>query len=329
MLKDLDLGDGENLGNRDGRIALDCSIRKTKHKGLTMISTTDFFFPLVESPYIQGRIGAANVLSDLYAEGVADTDFMLMLLAASSDMPDDMRTKCTRAMLRGFKDACVEAGAAITGGQTVMNPWPIIGGVATSLCTDQEFIFPDGAVVGDVVILTKPIGTQIAVNAWQWATKDNALWKQCQEKGVLTKDQAAQAMHSAIMSMGRLNRNGARMMLKHGAHACTDVTGFGILGHAQNLSDNQKEEVGIELHTLPCIAGMVAVETSVFDFQLRKGYSAETSGGLLVCLPADKSVAFREEIESLDGCPAWEIGRVVASAGRKSCIMEDVKFIDV
>lgn len=328
MLQDLDLGDGENLGNRDGRIALDCSIRRTKHKGLHMISTTDFFFPLVESPYLQGRIGAANVLSDLYAEGAADCDFVLMLLAASSDMPEDVRKLCTRAMVRGFNDACIEAGSAVTGGQTVLNPWPIIGGVATALCTEEEFIYPDGAKAGDVVILTKPLGTQVAVNLWQWANKDNHFWKKL-EGNVVTREQAATAMHEAVVSMGRLNRNGAKMMLKHGAHACTDVTGFGILGHAQNLSDNQKDEVGIELHTLPCIANMSAVEDAAFDFKLKKGYSAETSGGLLVCLPEANARAFCDELAEIDGYPAWVIGRVVEQKDRKSVILEDAKVIEV
>lgn len=329
MLKDLGLGDGMNLGNRDGRIALDCSIRRTKHKGLSMISTTDFFFPLVESPYLQGRIGAANVLSDLYAEGAVDCDFMLMLLAASSDMPEEVRTCCTRAMVRGFKDACAEAEAPITGGQTVLNPWPIIGGVATALVTDDEFVSPDGAVAGDVIMLTKPIGTQVAVNAWQWAQQGNEKFTKLVEGGVLTKEQAAKAMHDAVCSMARLNRNGAKMMIKHKAHACTDVTGFGLLGHAQNLSDNQKAEVGFEIHTLPCIANMLAVERAVFDFKLKAGYSAETSGGLLVCLPAENSKAFREELQALDACVAWEIGRVVADPGRKSKLVDDMKIIEV
>lgn len=330
MLQDLNLGDGQNLGNRDGRIALDCSIRRTKHKGLHMISTTDFFFPLVESPYLQGRIGAANVLSDLYAEGAADCDFVLMLLAACSEMPDDVRKKCTRAMVRGFNDACLEAGSAVTGGQTVLNPWPIIGGVATALCTEDEFIYPDGAKEGDAIVVTKPLGTQVAVNLWQWAQKDNHIWKKVGNGTVVTKDQARQAMHEAIVSMGRLNRNGAKMMLKHKAHACTDVTGFGLLGHAQNLSDNQHDAVGLEIHTLPCIANMSAVEDACgIDFKLKKGFSAETSGGLLVCLPKENAAAFCKELEELDGTPSWEIGRVVAQPDRKSVIVEGAKILEV
>eukprot|EP00656_Telonema_subtile_P009752 TRINITY_DN14606_c0_g1_i4.p1 TRINITY_DN14606_c0_g1~~TRINITY_DN14606_c0_g1_i4.p1 ORF type:complete len:331 (-),score=88.88 TRINITY_DN14606_c0_g1_i4:338-1330(-) len=330
MLADLDMGDGQNLGNRDGRIALDCSVRKTKHKGLFMISTTDFFFPLVESPYLQGRIGACNVLSDLYAEGVVDCDFVLMLLAASTDMPDDMRKICTRAMVRGFNDACAEAETTVTGGQTVLNPWPIIGGVATSLCTEDEFVSPDGALVGDVVVVTKPMGTQVAVNLWQWCKKDNAHWKQCVAAGSTDEEKARLGMHKAVESMGRLNRNAAKLMIKYGAHAATDVTGFGIMGHAQNLSENQQAEVGIEIHTLPCIAGMCAVgDACGIDFKLREGYSAETSGGLMICLPAEAAAAFCEEYQQIDGMPAWEIGRVVASAERKSCIVEGCQIVEV
>eukprot|EP00658_Telonema_sp_P-2_P049534 TRINITY_DN37682_c0_g1_i1.p1 TRINITY_DN37682_c0_g1~~TRINITY_DN37682_c0_g1_i1.p1 ORF type:complete len:331 (-),score=89.92 TRINITY_DN37682_c0_g1_i1:355-1347(-) len=330
MLADLDMGDGMNLGNRDGRIALDCSVRRTKHKGLYMISTTDFFFPLVESPYLQGRIGACNVLSDLYAEGVVDCDFVLMLLAASRDMPDDVRKSCTRAMVRGFNDACAEANTTVTGGQTVLNPWPIIGGVATSLCTEDEFVSPDGAVVGDVVMVTKPVGTQVAVNLWQWHKKNNAHWNQCVAAAVTDAEKAANAMHAAVESMGRLNRNAAKCMIKYGAHAATDVTGFGILGHAQNLSENQQAEVGIEIHTLPTIAGMAAVNDACgIDFKLKEGYSAETSGGLMICMPAENSAKFIEEMFTLDGQPAWEIGRVVSSKERKSCITADCKILEV
>lgn len=330
MLADLGMGDGLNLGNRDGRIALDCSIRATKHEGLYTISTTDFFFPLVESPYLQGRIGACNVLSDLYAEGAPDCDFVLMLLAASTDMPDKMRNICTREMVRGFNDACAEAETCVTGGQTVLNPWPIIGGVATSLVSKDEFISPDGAVEGDVVVVTKPMGTQVAVNLWQWYKKQNAHWKQTVAAGATDPDRAASAMHKAIESMGRLNRNAAKLMLKYGAHAATDVTGFGILGHAQNLSDNQQAEVGLEIHTLPCVEGMAAVgDACGINFKLREGYSAETSGGIMLCLPANASAAFREEIQALDGQPAWEIGRVVKSAERKSVITPDCKILEV
>lgn len=321
------MGDGNNLGTADGRIALDCSIRKTR-QGHYCISTTDFFFPLVESPYMQGRIGAANVLSDLYAEGVEEVDFVLMLLAASRDMPEEERTICTRYMIQGFQHACLEAETTVTGGQTVLNPWPIIGGVATSVVSKDEFVPSDGAQVGDVVVLTKPLGTQVAVNVSQWKRQDSSHWKKCLANGI-TEEQADTMMHEAVCAMARLNKNGAKLMLKYKAHAATDVTGFGILGHAQNLSDNQVAAVGLEIHTLPCIANTMQVNNNVMDFRLLKGYSAETSGGLMVCISPTSADAFCNELEELDGCKSWIIGRVVESADRKSRIVDNVAVLEV
>jgi len=328
MLRDMNLGDGNNLGTREGRIALDCSVRETR-QGNFVISTTDFFFPLVESPYLQGRIGAANVLSDLYAEGTGECDFVLMLLAVCRDMEKEVREICTREMVRGFRDACDEAGTTVSGGQTVMNPWPIIGGVATSIVAKGEFVHSDGARVGDVVVLTKPLGTQVAVNVQEWRVDDKPLWVKCRDAGKLSVSEAETMMHTAVCSMTRLNRHGGQLMTKHHAHAGTDVTGFGILGHAQNLSENQAEEVGLHIHTLPCIQQTVKVNDAVFDFQLTKGYSAETSGGLMICMSREDAEAYCEELERLDGFPAWIIGDVVTSKDRTSKIVEDVTILEI
>lgn len=329
MLTTLNLGDGQNIGTTNGKIALDCSVRTTR-QGHVCISTTDFFFPLVDSPYLQGRIGAANVLSDLYAEGVGECDFMLMLLAACRDMTDDDRTICTREMVRGFNDACVEAGTVVTGGQTVLNPWPVIGGVATSICRDGEYTKSNGAQVGDVVVLTKPLGTQVAVNVHEWRVQQTSRWNELTKRNILSKDDAEDMMHAAVCSMARLNRHGGSIMVKHNAHAGTDVTGFGILGHAQNLMDNQAAEVGMEIHTLPCIANTAKVEQSgVLDFRLLKGYSAETSGGLMICMPEEDAKAYCKELEVLDGEPSWIIGRVISDSNREAKITDDVKILDV
>jgi len=339
------MGDGQNLGTREGKIALDCSVRETRKPGQFCISTTDFFFPLVDSPFLQGRIGAANVLSDLYAEGVEYCDFMLMLLASCRDMPEEERKICTKLMIEGFQHACEEAQTPITGGQTVLNPWPIIGGVATSIVSKDEYVSSDGAQVGDVVVLTKPLGTQIAVNLHQWKTlENNKHWKQCVDKQVcqelydnsedveqslvkVTEDM----MHKAVCSMARLNRNGGRLMLKYHAHAATDVTGFGFLGHAQNLMENQVAQVSMELHTLPCLAGSPAVNNHIMNFRLLAGYSAETSGGLMVCMKEADAQEYRKELLELDGCDSWIVGRIVESAGdeRKATIVDDYKIIEV
>jgi hypothetical protein len=92
---------------------MDCSVERTRHAGVWNITTTDFFFPLVEDPYLQGRIGCCNVLSDLYAMGVTDCDNMLMLVAASLDMAADLRLVCTGHMMRGFNDVAVSAGTKV------------------------------------------------------------------------------------------------------------------------------------------------------------------------------------------------------------------------
>lgn len=329
MLLSLNLGDGQNIGTTNGKIALDCSVRKTR-QGHVCISTTDFFFPLVDSPYLQGRIGAANVLSDLYAEGVGECDFMLMLLAACRDMTEDDRNICTREMVKGFNDACLEAGTVVTGGQTVLNPWPVIGGVATSICAEGEYTKSNGAQIGDVVVLTKPLGTQVAVNVHEWRVRQTPKWEELTKRNILTKDDAEDMMHAAVCSMARLNRHGGSIMVKHHAHAGTDVTGFGILGHAQNLMDNQLAEVGMEIHTLPCIANTCKVEQSgVLDFRLLKGYSAETSGGLMICMPEEDAIAYCKELEELDGEPSWIIGRVVSNVNRNAAITNDVKILEV
>lgn len=317
------------MGTADGRIALDCSVRETK-QGHFVISTTDFFFPLVDSPYLQGRIGAANVLSDLYAEGVEHCDFVLMLLAACREMPTEERNICTQEMVRGFRDACIEADTTITGGQTVLNPWPIIGGVATSVVTKDGYISSDGAQPGDVLVLTKPLGTQVAVNVHEWKNRsNNKFWNKIVEKNLITEEEAGDMMHAAVCSMARLNKTGGLLMLKHKANAATDVTGFGILGHAQNLMDNQVAKLGVEIHTLPLIANTLKVNDNVFDFRLKAGYSAETSGGLMISMPEENATAYIADLEEAEGYPAWIIGRVVEDATRIAKIVDDVNILEV
>jgi selenide,water dikinase len=231
-------------------------------------------------------------------------------------------------MVKGFSDACLEAGCPITGGQTVLNPWPIIGGVATSVVTKSGYISSDGAQVGDVLVLTKPLGTQVAVNVHEWRTKNNELWtKKC--KRLLTDSEAEDMMHAAVCSMARLNKTGSRLMLKHNVHAGTDVTGFGFLGHAQNLMDNQVAEVGCLLHTVPCIRNTLKVNDDVFNFRLRLGYSAETSGGLLISMTHDDAKAYIADIKAEDQCDAWIVGKVVADPNRKAIITEDATFLEV
>jgi len=237
-------------GVGDDSIGMDCSIQPLRNE-MFLISTTDFFFPLVDDPYIQGKIGACNVLSDIYALGVVNCDNMLMILAACSTMNDSERDAVTRKMILGFNDIAREAGTEIRGGQTVINPSPIIGGVAMACCSKDEFIYHDNAEIGDVIVLTKPLGTQIAVNLNEWIQDGSEYWDRV--KDIITPDEVSVAYQCSVKSMTRLNRNAARLMHKYGAHGATDITGFGIVGHASNLAAHQHKKIDIEIHTLPII----------------------------------------------------------------------------
>jgi len=301
-------GIGEGIG-------MDSSVIATKIPGINMVQTTDFFYPLVDDPYMQGKIGCANVLSDLYAMGVVNCDTMLMILASSIDMEKQDRDIATRLMIEGFNAQAKSAETSVTGGQTVRNPWPIIGGVATAVCPESSIIMPVNAVPGDVIVLTKPLGTQLAVNVHQWMYTESK-WDRV--KDFMTKDEAIRAYEKAIDSMCRLNRNAARLMHKYGAHAATDVTGFGILGHGTNLAKNQKNAVHFEIHTLPIIKFMKEADEKTKIFNLMDGVSAETSGGLFICMPSDAAEKYCKEIEELEGWPAWIIGRVLPSSEDRS-----------
>eukprot|EP01095_Lingulamoeba_sp_RSL-Kostka_P005718 TRINITY_DN172_c3_g1_i1.p1 TRINITY_DN172_c3_g1~~TRINITY_DN172_c3_g1_i1.p1 ORF type:complete len:313 (+),score=101.00 TRINITY_DN172_c3_g1_i1:191-1129(+) len=312
---------------------MDCSIVPTKYPDFVTISTTDFFYPLVDDPYLQGKIGCANVLSDLYAMGVVHCDNLLMILAASTEMKTNVRNIVTKDLIRGFVDLAKEAETKVTGGQTVLNPWPIIGGTAISMCKSDDYINPVNSVAGDVLVLTKPLGTQVSVNAHQWEELQNKWWDKI--KNDVTHEEVEYAYRLAEKSMSRLNLTGAKLMHKYGIHAGTDVTGFGILGHATNLAENQEADVYFEIHTLPIIKGMSKVNQIVDNmFRLPDGFSAETSGGLLLCVPSEEVAQnFINEINEIDGCPAWIIGNVKAHDDNvntnKAVISQDVTIIEV
>ncbi|CAI9715684.1 selenide, water dikinase [Octopus vulgaris] len=255
---------------------MDSSVTPLRHGGLSLVQTTDFFYPLVDDPYMM--------------------------------------------------DLAEDAGTQVSGGQTVINPWLTIGGVATTVCQPNEFIMPDNAVVGDVLVLTKPLGTQVAVNAHQWLDEPERMSRL---KMVVSEDDIRKAYHRAMCSMSRLNRTAARLMHKYNAHGATDVTGFGLIGHAKNLSKIQKNEVSFVIHNLPIIAKMAAVSKASGNmFGLFQGQSAETSGGLLIALPREQAAAYCKDIEKQEGNQAWIIG-IVEKGNRTARIIDKPRVIEV
>jgi len=299
----------------------DCSIVPVgpPEAGLKLVSTTDFFYPLVDDPYIMGRIGCCNVLSDLYAAGVTHCDSLLMLFAECTEIPDKdgLRSRVTQLLMKGFSDAAHDVGVNIGGGQSVRGAWPLIGGAASAVCNKDQYIEPIRAVPGDVVVLTKPLGMQVCVNAHQWhgRRETSELFRERAEKldKILPEGLIEETYQKAARQMSRMNKVAAELMHKYDAHAGTDVTGFGVIGHSTNLALEQKYAPGvsIRIHTLPILKGMTEVIDVVY-FPLLEGRSAETSGGLLICLKdMETARAFCEEIERLEGYPAWIIGDVI------------------
>nr|XP_055132666.1 selenide, water dikinase 1-like [Symphalangus syndactylus] len=134
--------DGRFLGAVTPRlgIGMDTCVFPLRHGGLSLVQTTDYIYRIVDDPSMMGRIARANVFSDLYAMGVTECDNMLMLLGVSNKMTDRERDKVMSLIIQGFKDAAEEAGTSVTGGQTVLNPWIALGGVATTACQPSEFI---------------------------------------------------------------------------------------------------------------------------------------------------------------------------------------------
>ncbi|VDM95847.1 unnamed protein product [Thelazia callipaeda] len=313
-------GKGDEIG-----IGLDSCVVPLRHKNLFLIQTTDFFYPLVDDPYLMGRITCANVLSDLYAMGVVDCDNMLILLGVPRDISDKERDVVVSNFFSGFKSAAIEAETTIRGGQTVRCPWLLLGGVATSVCTSNEMAVINAARPGDVILLTKPLGGQVAVNSYDWLKKKDPRVEELK----LDKEKIVAAYQQVVEQMCRLNRNAARMLLKYSSHASTDVTGFGILGHADNLAKAQKAEVRFVIHTLPIIDYMAEISKLMGNgFNLFSGTSAETSGGLLIVIEKEKAQLLLTELQQIEGFPAWLIGDVICGP-RGAVIDNDVKIISV
>ena len=148
---------------------------------------------------------------------------------------------------------------------------------------------PNYAEPGDSLILTKPLGTRLAINAMQWL-KTN---KQKREKILVdsTQSQLVEAFYRAQQQMATLSLVGARLINKYKAGACTDVTGFGILGHADYLAQAQKKKVDLVINKFPVYKGLIKVEHKVQNFKFFEGYAAETSGGLLISINKSKKKA--------------------------------------
>jgi len=179
---------------------------------VALVQTVDFFTPIVDDPRSFGSIAAANALSDVYAMGGRPVSAL-----AIAAFPEDVDPEILADILRGGVEKAKEAGIDIIGGHTVKDREPKYGLAVTGIIHPDRVIRNDTAKPGDALILTKPLGTGILTTARRSDTIDDA------------------AMHEAIASMNTLNRTASEVMLTYGAHAATDITGFGFIGHLKEM----------------------------------------------------------------------------------------------
>lgn len=150
--------------------------------------------------------------------------------------------------------------------------WPMMGGTAISVLKDSQFVMPNNAIAGDKIILTKPLGARLAINAMQWLKTDKVKRDKILQDA--TQSELVDAFYRAEEQMATLSVVGARLIRKYKAHASTDVTGFGILGHANYLAQAQKDNVTFVLNKFPVYKNLIKIEHKVQDFKLMDGYAA-------------------------------------------------------
>jgi selenide, water dikinase len=284
-------------------------------EGIAILNTLDFFTPMVDEPEIQGRIAGSNVTSDIYALSVTNIASVLSIMAYPEEMPDELAV----GMLKGFGDFCREMGAPVVGGHTIRNPWPIIGGAATGVGDPEKIVYTKGAKVGDRLFLTKPLGIAPAMAAYRLRKEHEGqeLLKEVSEELIEA------AVNEAIEGMISSNKPVAEAMQKVPVHAATDVTGFGLKGHAANMAI--LSNVDIVINQLPVILGTPAL-TEIFGYPLFQGEAKETAGGMLIAVATADADDLLEELDKRR-VRHFEVGYVRKGAGVVR-VLNDAKVIE-
>ena len=275
--------------------------------GTLLVQTVDFFTPVVDDPEQYGAIAAANALSDVYAMG--GRPLTALSIAAIPDV--DFPIEWTQAIFRGGAAKLKEAGCVLMGGHTVRDPEIKFGYAVTGIVDEAALLTNAGARAGDVLVLTKPLGTGIIATAL---------------KANRAPEESVQA---SSVSMARLNRIPAELARRYNARAATDITGFGLLGHALGLARESRVGLEIQLQSLPLLPGARdladanqsgGLKSNRRQFEplvdhdrpdgplITLAFDPQTSGGLLLSLPADRAEPLLLELPE-----ARRIGRVTAA----------------
>jgi len=276
-----------------------------------LINTVDFFPPMVDDPYLFGQIAAANALSDIYAMGGKPL-LALNLVCYPSCLPREMLSE----ILRGGAEKVLEAEAIIAGGHTVEDDEPKYGLAVTGIVHPDKVTANSHAGAGDLLVLTKPLGTGIINTA---------------VKGDLAGEDV---INRATETMRILNKDAAEVMINTGARACTDITGFGLLGHTAEMAEASNVSVEIWAKEIPLLPGTMDLaamgmipagaynnrqylqEKVNFKGQIKSElelalFDPQTSGGLLIAIPQDKADRLMQELAGAGVEGAAIIGRVL------------------
>ncbi len=297
----------------------DASVYKISDE-LALVQTVDFFPPIADDPYTFGQIAATNALSDVYAMG-GEPKLALNIMAIPKDMPKE----AVHQLLRGGYDKVYEAGALITGGHSILDDEPKYGLAVTGFVHPDKILTNSGARPGDVLFFTKPIGIGVLTTAAKAGMTSQA------------------GMDLAIQMMTTLNKAARDVMVQFEVHACTDVTGFGMLGHLYEMA--QGSDVQIELHVdqvdlIPEaleLARMGILPEGMYrnrtfaeaavdpgDTELAKQdllYDPQTAGGLVMaCAPKDADALYEALQKAVPS--AQRIGIVKAYEGGKRIILK-------
>lgn len=259
-----------------------------------IVQTTDFFPPIVDDPFLYGQIAATNALSDVYAMG-GEPKLALNIMCLADSMDD----KTVREILRGGYDKAYEAGVIITGGHSILDPEPKYGLAVTGFVHPKKLLTNSAARPGDVLLLTKPIGIGVLTTA---------------AKAGLASPEAMALAHRLMTTLNKAARD---CMVRYAVHACTDVTGFGLLGHAFEMAQGSDTHLTLfpgEIDLIPealefarngiLPAGMyrnrhyaeAAVDPGSTELAVQDMlYDPQTSGGLLIAAaPEDADALLRE-----------------------------------
>lgn len=279
---------------------------------LAIVNTVDFFTPVVDDPYTYGSISATNSLSDVYAMGGEPKTAMNIVCFPQSGIDKEILVE----ILRGGADKASEAGVVVVGGHSVADDEIKYGMAVTGVIDPRRVIRNVGAQVGDVLILTKPLGTGILTTALK--------------KGHLNDEE----YEAAVASMATLNAQAARIMLRYPVHACTDITGFSLMGHSCEMAMGSNVTLYLHSSALPLLPGAlrlalegyitggckrnrnyladkVHVTFSVPQELNEVAFDPQTSGGLLIAVPEQAVGAFTHDLSN-EGVPA---GAIIGEVG--------------